>query len=76
MSGEPGSFLTTILGAAGPRDLRDEGRLDEACLVGERVSREGDMEEEEAEEAEGGRREVEVVVEGDFEDRLNDVRKR
>lgn len=27
MSGEEGSFLTTILGA-GPRDLREEGRLD------------------------------------------------
>lgn len=45
MSGEAGSFLTTILGA-GPRDLLDEGRL-ETCRAG------GDM--EVGEEAEGGR---------------------
>ena len=31
ISGEAGSVLTTILGAAGPRDLRGERRLDLAC---------------------------------------------
>lgn len=80
MSGEAGSFLTTILGA-GPRDLRDEGRL-EAWRVG------GDMDEvneavevaevaevaevtEVAEVAEGARQEDE-----EREERLKDVRKR
>lgn len=33
MSGEAGSFLTTILGAGGPRDLLEEGRLDGAFCV-------------------------------------------
>ena len=32
MSGEVGSFLTTILGA-GPRDLREEGRLDMSDMM-------------------------------------------
>jgi hypothetical protein len=65
MSGESGSFLTTILGA-GPRDLLDEGRLDMISLRG------GDMEEEEVgEPALGGRQEEE-----EREDRLKDVRKR
>ena len=62
MSGESGSFLTTILGA-GPRDLLDEGRLDMTSLRG------GDM--EVGEPALGGRAEEEERVE-----RLNDVRKR
>lgn len=47
MSGEAGSFLTTILGA-GPRDLLGQGRLD-TCLAG------GDMEVEVGDEEEGGR---------------------
>jgi hypothetical protein len=64
MSGESGSFLTTILGA-GPRDLLDEGRLDMISLRG------GDMEEEVGEPALGGRQEEE-----EREDRLKDVRKR
>jgi hypothetical protein len=38
MSGDEGSFLTTILGVGLPRDLLEEGRLDKAGLVG------GDME--------------------------------
>ena len=32
MSGEVGSFLTTILGG-GPRDLRSEGRLDMSDMM-------------------------------------------
>jgi hypothetical protein len=32
MSGDEGSFLTTILGA-GPRDLREEGRLDMSDMM-------------------------------------------
>lgn len=52
MSGEAGSFLTTILGAGGPRDLLDEGRLDMRCCVGV-SSRGGDMEVEVGEEEEG-----------------------
>lgn len=28
MSGDEGSFLTTILGGCGPRDLREDGRLE------------------------------------------------
>ena len=62
MSGEPGSFFTTILGA-GPRDLLEQGRLDTTSLVG------GDM--EVGESALGGRQ-----VEEEREDRLKDVRKR
>jgi hypothetical protein len=65
MSGEFGSFLTTILGA-GPRDLLAEGRLDMVARAG------GDMEEEEGEAALGERHEE---VE-EREERLNDVRKR
>lgn len=65
MSGELGSFLTTILGA-GPRDLLDEGRLEVASRAG------GDMEVEVGEPALGGRQdEVE-----EREERLKDVRKR
>jgi hypothetical protein len=64
ISGELGSFLTTILGA-GPRDLLDEGRLEVTSLRG------GDMEVEVGEPALGGRQEEEERV-----DRLNDVRKR
>lgn len=55
MSGEEGSFLTTILGA-GPRDLRDEGRLDMSdmmSLCG------GDIEVEVGDEADIGRHEGE-----------------
>jgi hypothetical protein len=55
MSGELGSFLTTILGA-GPRDLLDDGRLDMTSLRG------GDMEEV-GESALGGRQEEEERVE-------------
>jgi hypothetical protein len=68
MSGEVGSFLTTILGA-GPRELLEERRLD----MSDRISRwGGDMEVEVGEEAEVGRHdEVE-----DREERLKDVRKR
>lgn len=52
MSGEAGSFLTTILGAGGPRDLLEEGRLDLWWCAG--VSRRGgDMEVEVGEEEEG-----------------------
>jgi hypothetical protein len=51
MSGEAGSFLTTILGAGGPRDLLEEGRLDFVwCAWGSR--RGGDMEEVGEEEEE------------------------
>jgi hypothetical protein len=68
MSGEVGSFLTTILGA-GPRDLRGEWLLDMSDMMSLWG---GDMEVEVGEEAEGGRHdEVE-----DREERLNDVRKR
>lgn len=70
MSGEAGSFLTTILGA-GPRDLRDEGRLDMAS--GYMTSLGGDSEVEVGEEAEGTRQEEE---EEDLWERLKDVRKR
>lgn len=78
MSGEEGSFLTTILGA-GPRDLRDEGRLDMRdmmSLCG------GDIEVEVGDEADIGRHEGECEAEEeeeeveDREERLNDVRKR
>jgi hypothetical protein len=69
MSGEVGSFLIIILGA-GPRDLRDEGRLDMSDMMSLWG---GDMEVEVGEEAEGGRHEEE---EEDREERLNDVRKR
>jgi hypothetical protein len=72
MSGESGSFLTTILGA-GPRDLLDEGRL-ELSDKDMRSLRGGDMEVEVGEPALGGRQEEEEVEER--EDRLNDVRKR
>jgi hypothetical protein len=67
MSGESGSFLTTILGA-GPRDLLDVGRLDMADMMSLRG---GDMEVEVGEPALGGRAEEE-----EREDRLKDVRKR
>ena len=70
MSGEAGSFLTTILGA-GPRDLRDEGRLDMASRY--MTSLGGDSEVEVGEEAEGARQEEE---EEDLWERLKDVRKR
>lgn len=52
MSGEAGSFLTTILGAGGPRDLLEDGRLDMWCCAGV-SSRGGDMEVEVGEEEEG-----------------------
>ena len=68
MSGDVGSFLTTILGA-GPRDLREEGRLDMRDMMSLWG---GDMEVEVGEEAEGGRHDEEE----DREERLNDVRKR
>lgn len=71
MSGEAGSFLTTILGAGGPRDLLEEGRLD-MVLCGCVSCRGGDSEVEVGEEEEGWRR----CVEGEREERLNDVRKR
>jgi hypothetical protein len=67
MSGELGSFLTTILGA-GPRDLLDVGRLDMTSLRG------GDMEVQVGEPALGARQEEEEEVER--VDRLKDVRKR
>lgn len=52
MSGEAGSFLTTILGAGGPRDLLEDGRLDwcEGTWVSKRG---GDSEVEVGEEEEG-----------------------
>lgn len=52
MSGEAGSFFTTILGAGGPRDLLEEGRLDFALCACE-SSRGGDSEVEVGEEEEG-----------------------
>ena len=64
MSGGPGSFLTTSLGA-GPRDLLDEVRLDMRGLAG------GDMEAEVGEVGVVGRAEEE-----EREERLKDVRKR
>lgn len=68
MSGEVGSFLTTILGA-GPRDLLEEGRLDMSDMISLWG---GDMEVFVGEETEGGRHdEVE-----DLDERLKDVRKR
>ena len=70
MSGEVGSFLTTILGA-GPRDLSEEGLLDMSDMMSLWG---GDMEVEVGEEAEGGRHDSEAVE--DREERLNDVRKR
>jgi hypothetical protein len=54
MSGELGSFFTTILGA-GPRDLLEEGRLDICDMISLRG---GDMEEV-GEPALGGRAEEE-----------------
>jgi hypothetical protein len=54
MSGELGSFFTTILGA-GPRDLLEEGRLDICDMISLRG---GDMEEV-GEPALGGRAEDE-----------------
>ena len=56
-----GSFLTTILGAWGPRALRADLRLDMAsCRGGD-----ADMEaEEEEEEEEGGRKEEEEEEDG------------
>jgi hypothetical protein len=71
MSGELGSFFTTILGF-GPRDLLDEGRL-ELSDSDMRSLRGGDMEVEVGEPALGARQEEEVE---EREDRLNDVRKR
>lgn len=53
MSGEAGSFFTTILGA-GPRDLRDKGRLDLTSL-GMSASRGGETELDVGDEAEGAR---------------------
>jgi hypothetical protein len=44
MSGDEGSFLTTILGVGLPRDLLEEGRLDSCGRAG------GDMEVGEIEE--------------------------
>lgn len=67
MSGDEGSFFTTILGAGWPRDLLDEVRLEMASRLG------GDMEEEEAQVVgleEAGRKEEER------EWTLKDVRKR
>lgn len=55
MSGELGSFFTTILGA-GPRDLLDNGRLDICDMISLRG---GDMEVEVGEPALGGRVEEE-----------------
>jgi hypothetical protein len=69
MSGELGSFLTTILGA-GPRDLLEEGRLDMMTSL-----RGGDMEVEVGEPALGGRQDEEEEEE-ERVDRLKDVRKR
>lgn len=71
MSGELGSFFTTILGA-GPRDLLDEGRLDMCDMMSLRG---GDMEVEVGEPALGGRAEAEAEEE-ERVDRLKDVRKR
>ena len=51
MSGEAGSFFTTILGAGGPRDLLEEGQLDFA-LCAFVSSRGGDSEVEVGEEEE------------------------
>lgn len=70
MSGEAGSFLTTILGA-GPRDLLEPGRLD--MMKASRAG--GDMEVEVGEPALGGRQDSEAEEE-EREDRLKDVRKR
>lgn len=58
-SGDEGSFLTTILGAGGPRALRADFLLDmTSCLGGEA---EFEAAEEEEEDEEGGRKEeVEV----------------
>jgi len=52
-----GSFLTTILGAWGPRALRVDLRLDMASCRGGDADMEA--EEEEEEEEEGGRKEEE-----------------
>lgn len=60
ISGEDGSFLTTILGAWGPRSLEEGLRLDMEAFIG------GDMEAEKDEEVEGRRRE-EVEEEGEVE---------
>jgi hypothetical protein len=73
MSGELGSFLTTILGAV-PRDLLDEGRL-ELSDKDMRSLRGGDMEVEVGEPSLRRRQEEAEEVE-EREDRLNDVRKR
>lgn len=72
MSGDAGSFLTTILGAGGPRDLLEEGRLDFALLGSCRGGDSEEVGEEEEEEEAVGRR----CVEGERDERLNDVRKR
>lgn len=72
MSGEAGSFLTTILGAGGPRDLLDEGRLESVWWWALASGRGGDSEVEVGEEEEGWRR----CAEGERDERLNDVRKR
>ena len=56
-SGDEGSFLTTILGAWGPRALRVDLRLDMASCRGGDADMEA--EEEEEEEEEGGRKEEE-----------------
>lgn len=58
MSGEEGSFLTTILGAGAPRSLLEGLRLEETSCTG------GDMEAE-SEEQVDGRRRPEVEEEGE-----------
>lgn len=58
-SGDEGSFLTTILGAGGPRALRADLMLDTTCCLGGET--EWEAAEEEVEEEEVGRKaEVEV----------------
>jgi hypothetical protein len=64
-SGEEGSFLTTILGAGGPRALRVDFLLDMTCCLGGEAEWEAV---EEAEEVEGERKEEEVEVRGTTRD--------
>lgn len=68
MSGDEGSFLTTILGAGPLRDLLDEARLEKPSRLG------GDMEVEVGlEDDEGGRNEEEEEREEVW---TEDIRKR